>query len=271
MKLQTRNHLIIFLMFISMTLLIGAAVIFALDFFTGNISLPTYNPHTKLQNFIITRMEYKAVFISIFVFLLYVFTTLLYMNINFEKTQSTEIIYLTLFLTGILFESSRLLFPLLNLWQATTDTGIIATRILLFSRILCPLSLLFTITYSSFESRQYVEQNIIILAAFSIGSASFLPLNTCFVLPEGYVQPGLSAIYLIFKYLVLGFSFIANIIKNAQEQNKFSFPWGFILMILGYMILTETYCYLMLITGTICIFCGTYTFLKKLHSQYLWT
>ena len=271
MKLQTRNNIITFIMFISMMILLASGIVCGLEFFTKNFSQPSFNPHEKLQQFFLTKMNFNSIVISIFVLLTYVFTTLLYMNINFEKTQSTEIIYIALFLTGILFESARLCFPLFNLWNSTTEAAVVATKILLFSRLLCPLSLLFSVTYSSFESRQYVEQNLVILIAFSLGAVSFLPLNNSFIMPEGFIQPGLAKICKIFIFSVLLFSLISSIFKHMQEQNRFSFPCGFAMMLTGYLLLTNTYCYLMLGTGTLLIFLGTYLFLKKLHSKYLWT
>lgn len=271
MKLQTRNNIITFIMFISMMILLGSGIICGLELFSGKFSFPSFNPHEKYQDFFLTRMNYYSILISIFVILTYVFTTLLYMNINFEKTQSTEIIYISLFLIGMLCEAARLYIPLMNLWNASTDSSIFASKLIVFSRLLCPLSLLFAIIYSSFESRQYVEQNIVILLAFSLGTAYFLPLNNSFILPEGFILPGLAKLYNIFVYLVLISAIGSLCIKNAQDKNKFSFPFGFALMLIGYIVIIKTYCFLMLGIGTVFIFAGTYFFLKKLHSQYLWT
>lgn len=271
MKIQTRNNIITFFMFISMALILTVGTISALHVFTKTFYTPTYNPYKFGQDFFLTKLNYQSIFFSILMLLIYVFVTLLFINISFEKTQSTEIIYISLFLLGCLTEPARLCFPLLNLWNNSWPS--LATNIsrtVMFGRILSPFSLLFTVIYSNFESRQYVEQNMVILLAFSLGAALIATFNTNIIQPCGYIQFGIEGAFQLLRNSVLLFAVISLVIKSIQNHQTLNMPAGFLLMILGYVLLSITFNYILLFAGSACIFPGSFIYLKELHRQYLW-
>lgn len=270
MKIKTRNNIITFFMFVSMAVILTVGIISGLKIYTKTLYLPSYSPYRLWQGFFLTKFNYQSVFIAIFVILIYVFISFLFINISFEKTQSTEIIYLSLFLIGFLTEPVRLCFPLMNLWNMWPSFATDVSRFLLFGRLLAPFSLLFTVIYSNFESRQYVEQNLVILLAFSLSACLVATFNTNIIHPAGYVQFGLEGAFLLLRNSVLLFSIISQIIKSKQNHQTYHMPLGFFLMILGYIILINVYNYITLAVGTLCIFPGTVMYLKELHSQYLW-
>lgn len=257
-------------MFISLALFITIGVICGIQLYNGSFYIPENTIYSSIHNSFFTRMNYQAIVLSIFVFIIYSFFFFLYMDISFENTQSTEIIYFSLFLASCLFESIRILFPFMNLWNYPSSTALIITRVLLAARFLGPLCLLFLVIYSNFESRQYVEQNIVILLAAATGGAICCPLDNNIILPSGYIQPGLENYLNILRISTLSISLLSQIIKSYQSNLKSKFTIGFAFLIIGYIMMVHTYNYALLISGTVFIFSGTIFFLKDLHSQYLW-
>ena len=114
MTIKTRNRLIIFFSIFSLILLLGMSSLFVISLISNKFVPATEHTYTLFQNFFLTKFNFLTVVISIFVFLMYVSVSFLYINFEFEKTQSTEIIYFSLFLIGCLTESFRLFIPCLN-------------------------------------------------------------------------------------------------------------------------------------------------------------
>lgn len=270
MKIKTRNHFITFLMILSLGMLILNAILVGYTIYQKSFVFPANNPYVHFQNFFITKFNYYAVVASIFASLIYIYVSLLFIDVEFEKTQSTEILYLAAYLLGFLMEFHRLMFPILNLWSDCTRVTAILSRALIFGRVLAPLSLLFTIIYSNFESRQYVEQNILILTALSIFIAVTLPLNTNTILPTGIIKFGLGNLLPIIQIVTLAVAGLSLIIKGIQNHYQPRLVFGFILMIIGYGLLIDGSSILSASIGTITAFTGTFLYLKTLHKQYLW-
>lgn len=257
-------------MFISLAVFLTLGIICGIQIYSNNFHVPENNPYIIMQNSFFTRMNFQAIVISIFALILYSFAFFLYMDISFEKTQSTEIIYFSLFLTGCLVEGIRILFPLMNLWNSGSVSLIIITKILLSARFFSPLCLLFLVIYSNYESRQYVEQNVVILFFSAAGGAICCPLNTDSILPIGYIQTGLQNQFFGMRIVILLVALISLIIKAKQSHLNYKFTIGFAFLIIGYLMLIQTYNYALLIFGTAFLVSGTIFFLKDLHSQYLW-
>ncbi len=270
MKIKTRNNIITFFMFISLAVFLTLGILCGIQIYSGNFHIPENNPYMIMQKSFLTRMNFQAVVISIFILILYSFAFFLYLNISFEKTQSTEIIYFSLFLTGCLVEGIRILFPLMNLWTSSSISMIFITKILLLARFFSPLCLLFLVIYSSYESRQYVEQNVVILFFSAAGGAICCPLNTNSVLPIGYIQTGLQNQFFFLRIIILLIALISLIIKTNQAHLNHKYAIGFAFLIIGYLMLIQTYNFALLFSGTAFLISGTILFLKDLHSQYLW-
>lgn len=270
MKIKTRNRLITVLMILSLGMLILNGVVLGFTLFQKSFTFPENTVYVHLQNYLITKFNYIAVISSIFVSLIYIFVSLMSINVEFEKTQSTEIIYFSVFLFGFLLEFLRLFFPILNIWTNCGRMTSLITRSVIFGRTLSALSLLFTIIYSNFENRQYVEQNILTLIAASIFIAATIPLNTGVILPVGLVQLGFGNLIKILLLTIMAVAILALIIKSTQNHFSKQLVTGFILLIAGYNVLIEGYSILTAAIGTLALFYGTFSYLKSLHSQYLW-
>lgn len=270
MKIKTRNHFITFLMILSLGMLILNALFLGHSIYQKSFTFPQNIPTGHFQNFFITRFNYISVVTAIFVSLIYIFVSLMFIDVEFEKTQSTEILYIGTFLLGCLFEFHRLMFPIANLWSDCSRTTAILSRAITFGRVLSPLSLLFTIIYNNFESRQYVEQNIITLSAVSVFIAVTIPLNTETILPIGLIKFGLGKLIPNLQIFVLAVAGFTMLIKSIQNHYHPKLVIGFNLMLLGYALLIDGNSILTCSAGTICSFTGTFLYLKTLHRQYLW-
>ena len=148
MTIKTRNRINLFLIFISLTLLVFIGILIPFLYTTGKLAVPADIPYVKFQQYFLTRFNFTAVLFSIFIFPLYSFIMLLYLNVEFEKTQSTEIIYFSIFLIACLAEPVRMCFPFFDLWHTKTHLALVASTIMLSGRILAPLSLISDVIYN---------------------------------------------------------------------------------------------------------------------------
>lgn len=252
-----------------MAILLGAGTITGICFYTGHISQPEFVPYTFLQNFFLTKYNFTAVIISIFLFLLYTTIVFLFINVEFEKTQSTEIIYFAVFLIGCVLESVRICIPLLNLWDSSIYFLMFCTRLIIFARTIAPLALLISVVCSATEYRQYVEQNLLLMTIVSIILALMVPVNSTQLLPTGCYPYNYG---LLLRIILISLTFISQIFKNVINKTKgIAMPLGMALLSIGYLMLLESYSYLFTGIGFTAIMTGTFIYLKDLHRQYLWT
>ena len=197
-------------MFISLLTLVGYGIFFGIKLYTTGISLPSNIPDSYPKGFFLTECNIYAIVASIFLLLIYDFAFLVFINVEFEKTQSTEIIYFVMFLFAVFMEHHRLITPFLNLWENANALEIFVTNTLILGRTVAPLSLLFSVIYSNSESRQYTEQTLIGIIVFSLFIAKLVPVNTNLVLPIGALRIGFGKMI----YFMLMIVFIVAIISQ---------------------------------------------------------
>ena len=270
MTIKIKNRLVFLLIFISMALIITGLLTSGIFFFTGHIAEPTSLPVLPLQSFFIFRYHFFCPIASIFVLLIYTFVTLIIVNIEFEKTQSSEIIFLALFFTGCFFEAARLSFPFFNLWDSKETASILASRLVLAGRVICTTSILFSAAYSGTEYRQYVEQNIAIIFVLGLVIANFYPLNTSHVLPDGHFEWGFSNLLINAQRIILLLAFFLQLRLRKGDKTNIHIATGLLLLSLGYSFLVSSTNLFFLCFGTVFIVSGTHLYIKKLHNIYLW-
>ncbi len=270
MKIKTRNIIFTGLMFISLLTLVGYGIFFGIKLHTTGISLPQNIPDSYPKGFFLTECNIYAVVASIFLLLLYDFAFLVFINVEFEKTQSTEIIYFVMFMFAVFMEHHRLMTPFLNLWENSSSLEIFVTNTLIFGRTVAPLSLLFSVIYSNSESRQYTEQTLIGIIVFSLFIAQLVPVNTNLSLPIGAFRIGFGKMIYFMLMIVFIVAMISQFIKKTLTHSNPKLLVSFILLITGYFILIQSFSILTTILGTIPLYVGTYNYLRALHSQYLW-
>lgn len=266
---RTRNKILIAITLFSLLALITASVAASIQFYNNSINSPIQLiPENSISA--ATDKNLLSVFIAVFYFLLYVPSVLFFINMQFEKTQSTEIIYFSLFLTACLFEGVRLVIPLFNLWNDWAGLTAIISRIVLFARILGPISLLCIAVQNLPEHRQNTERNLLILIILSAICAWLMPVNSVDMLPSCRLKYGFEKLLEIFWIIITIVTFASMILNNFNSSIKSLIPLGFILTAFGYKLLCHSVNYLMAGSGIITITAGTFIFLGAIHKLYLW-
>ncbi len=272
MTIKIRNKIIIAIMFFSLLLILAAAFVTGKSLIQKTFAYPSAAllPYNRMQKPLLIRFSFAAVAASVFMFMIYVFISLLYIAIEFEKTQSTELIYFSVFLIACSMESVRLAFPLMNLWTRAALPALVLSRTVLQGRLLAPLAILFATIFNGSENRQYIGQNIIVLTVITLSLAVFAPLNTTVVLAECRLQTGFAALFRTVQYLIGALAIIAYLIQSIASGAPGKFPLSLLLLIGGYLALCSASNYLLLVFGSAALISGTFIYLKNLHTKYLW-
>lgn len=270
MTIKYRNILLLILLIFSILLLLTDSTLLFYNLYKGTLSGPDTFPAGNLPSFFIKGYTFSAVLLTLFIFLIYVCVSVYYIYIEFEKTQSTEIIFFAVFLFGCLSESIRLCVPFFNLWHSLSTLLVFTGRVVIFGRTIAPLALLFDAVFSGTEQRQYVERNLIILFVVSIMISILMPLDTAIVLPNCCIRWGEGEAFLVIRLLILSVTAISLFINSFSLGNKEKAPYGFLALAAGYEICCYASSYIAAGVGGILLFAGTAVYLASLHNQYLW-
>ncbi len=270
MTIKLKNRLIFLLIFISMALILSTLAATGISLYLGNASVPDGLSAMKFQEFAIFQYRYICTFISVFIILAYTFVSLIVLGIEFEKSQSSEIIFFTAFLVGCFCEAARLSFPLMDLWDSQQSVALLATRLVLAGRTVCSISILFAAAYSKAEHRQYVERNILIIFVLGLIFGLTYPINTSVVLPEGRYEWGLRHLLNAAQHGTMTLGFISLLFESIDRRKNYRLAFGMFLISAGYMTLCAAYSIFALALGSSALIAGTAMYLKKLHDIYLW-
>lgn len=262
MTLKVRNRANLFLIILCVLV---AGFSFVIVFWTDANGFWIDPPEALLQN-----NNFSAIIMSIFSFVLLSVVLLIYIKLEFEKTQSTEVVYFLIFCVACSLESVRIIFPAFNLWTHSQSLAATVTRLLLVSRLLAPMSLLFSAVYNKVELRQYTEQNIIILLVLSAFLASVYPLNSQEISCFCYIECGQKWLFMTMRYSLFVLTIATQVVDFLQDSAKYSFPYGLTLLCTGYMFLCKALNYLYLAIGVVFFLIGAYLYLRDLHRQYMW-
>ncbi|MBP3708924.1 MAG: hypothetical protein J6I73_00735 [Treponema sp.] len=205
-----------------------------------------------------------------FLFLIFSSSAILYLYIQFEKTQSIEVIFFAVFLIGCTSEAMRLYVPFFNLWHSFSTFLIFIGRVVLFGRILAPAALLFDAVFSGTEQRQNVERNLVVLIVISIALSLLIPLNTAIVLPNFCVHWGSSKTFYIIRVLILVAAVLSVFVNTRTMGRKEKTSYGFLALTIGYEVCCLSTSVIAVIVGNLLLFVGTAVYLGSLHRRYLW-
>lgn len=274
MTLKTRNIVLLGMFFLSLILafLYTGTYIFAL---INNAIIPPEAPMryvSILENVPGFMYDYRASFLSIAVFIGFVPITSYILWNGFEKTQSSEVVYFSLFLLSCLSEGSRLSLPLFGLWKSYSRFFVFIGRLVFAGRFLAPCSFLLTALYSETEQRQDVDRNCIFVILLAIFTAILVPLDTSVVTSSCTIWWGYRTLFVIMRVLIYLLTFISlrlNAYKKDSSELKVN-SIGFIILILGYSLLQASDNIVTLCVATVLFVSGTVVYLRSLHSRYLW-
>lgn len=271
MTIKTRNRLNFSLFIFSLVFLAVNILFFLLALYNKSFSLEIFqnNSSSTHTNFLI-KYNPLIVFISLYFEIIYVCATSFLLYRVFEKTQATDISYFFLFLISLIANSFRIWLPLFNMVSTYSNLLIFCGNCILFSKLLMPVSLLFSVIMSGVEQRQDLEKNIFLLLVCCIIFAQIIPLNTANICSNFEVDYSYRNVIRIAGILVIIATLIALIYQNIQRFYTQLTTIGLGLIILGTAILFNSTNLLALIFSFILLLCGDIFYLKELHKQYLW-
>lgn len=237
---------------------------------TGNFSYPKTNYFNTSHFFKPLNYSFNSVLASIWTILLFSLLSLIYARLTFEKTQSNELLYWTLFIFGCLWEGIRLLFPLLDLWNENTLLTTFISKAVIFGRSVSIGAILFSSLFSENEYRQYREQNLIVIILVSISFAKVMPVNSMIATPLCHLEWSFGNLLRIVQLVIFFVGVTALIFKEYIEEGKIKIPFMTIIFYIGYLLICDAYCWLSYGIGTVMCFLGTFFYLKNLHKSYMW-
>lgn len=231
------------------------------------ITWPVFN--FKSDSFL---LKYRAfcVFLAIFFQLFFVCVTCLCILRVFNKTQSSEIVFFLLFLMALVFNSTRIFIPIMDLKDSFSNASLFISNIVLFSKILAPLSLLGITTLTSDDQRQNLEQNCFIIFISSLLLATFIPKNTGILLPDYSISTAFNKILSTMIFLITLFNALYMFYKNYEAENRQYTTIGFLILSIGYVVTFGVTNFLSLFFGILLMSTGTFMYIAELHYQYLW-
>lgn len=192
---------------------------------------------------------------------------------SFESSQSSEIIFFSAFILSCLCETARFYILILGIWQTFTNLLIFLGNILLFGRILSPLSFACASVLSETNQRQDVERNYILLIIVSFIYALLIPLNTARITSTGFVTEGFMTLINISKIILILTALISFFVRSYKHGTKDYMILGIsqLVLFLGYTLLTSADNWIFVIAGSGLLFTGSYQYLKSLHKMYMWS
>ncbi len=209
--------------------------------------------------------NYLAGSISVSLLSLYTSITFFLLYWRFEKTIAPEIMYFACFLIGAFLESFRLLIPLFNLWVGLRPVLVYIGRISFAGRLLTLFSLLFTSFPITEDFMQDTDKNIAIGFCVAILFASVVPQNTHVILPSVMVPYTFTRLFITVRILL----YITAIVTIVCT-NRFPRFYGLLVTYAGYLLLSVSATYFMMLLGVVFLVGGSTLFLIKLHQFYLW-
>lgn len=268
MTIKVRNRFNIALFVISVSLLAVNAIHFIIAIkkypvLPANFFLPDNN--FSLRAFI--TYNPISVYISLFVFNIYVCVASFIMLHRFEKTQCMQISYFYTFLIACLAETVRLYIPLFNLEESFSLGLVILGRSTTFARLLAPLSILFSVIMCEAEQRQTLERDILLIVVVALFFSQIIPMNTAVIDRNFRVHIGYNTIVVSIEVFVDVVSFITLIIKNYINELSQKTAVGMFFIIAGFVLLINSFNFVLLAVATFSIFFGSILYLNTLHQQ----
>lgn len=274
MTLVSRNRLFLASFILSVVFIVVTTVFFIIAMLNDYIVIPQEHQRLfQLPQLPLLSSNFLAALASAVLLTLYSAIILGISLVNFEKTRSLEIIFLVLFGLGCLFEGIRIWLPIVNLWADNSRLYILTGQLLFFGRVLSVMSLLaMSLLAIEMESKQNIELSILVVGSVAALLARAMPINTLVIPSNCGIRFGLEKIFLLISSVSLLAGFMAMLHQShdhgSPEYTKVSI--GFIIMSVGYLILTETDCFLFLGAGGILIAAGSILFLMNLHKFHMW-
>lgn len=267
MTIKVRNRINIGLFILSTVILICNIIYLIFGFSHNNPSFDIFSN----KKYFLTQYSYIIPIISIIFLNLYVSVTSYALYRSFEKTQAANIIYFNLFLIGCLLDCIRLYIPNFHAYGTYSKLLINFGNIIVCSRLLIPIALLYTIIVDDVDKRHNTEQNLFIILLSTTFFAEIIPINTGRLNPNFTIDFSLKNILNLYLFIILIASIISIFINNYRNQNSQKTSFGFLFICIGLLFIFSSTNLIKLIIAIISMIFGTFYYLHELHKQYLWT
>lgn len=274
MTLNIRNTLMS--VFIAVSLSAAAALgITAIYFAAAHTlqSIPDFASSQQLPAFIpFSEKSTAAAISSICILLMYVLLASIIIRRTFEKTQSPEIIYFSLFLVGIFLQCMRLCVPIFHLWQGYNNFFVLISRIYFTGQSLTAGSFLFSALFSSDNQVQDADRNLYILCTVAVILASLIPVKTDIIYANFLPQIGFQSTCSVILYvIVIITALILFFFGRTKAEYRHTFiSAGFLMIMTGYKTLCAADSFAACAIGAVLLAAGTYAYLISIHRYYLW-
>lgn len=270
MTLKTRNR---YTLTFSAFFLFVSAVICLYFLYKMNAIIKNgsfFNYGISLDNVSLIEPHYITIVLASLFLALYIPVVSFYIYARFEKTPSSEVAYLVLFLLGCVPEFARLFIPLETVENNLPSFLVIAGRALFWGRTLSIVSLFAASIFPSKSKGLETEQNIIVLLVFSLALANIVPVNTTKITQTFSIGIGWSN-FVNFTYIVTILLTAASYAVSAKlNENPLYIKMGIgvFCMEAGYYILNASAVLIVSAIGAILLAVGTARALSALHKLY---
>lgn len=267
MTLNARNRLFKILFIVSVSLLGLLTLTAILRIFLGQpVSLQSFDSSaiTGIFTFLFTSMPYAALVSTIFISFYAPITSYL-VRYSFEKTQSAEIIYFSVFLIGCLCEIFSLAIPVFSLWNSYSYLLLFIGRGAFAGRLLTVFSFLFAALFSKESQIQEADRNVIIVFFLAVLFAAIIPVDTRSISNAMMVRTGFSSTFTAAKICLSAITFFTFFFTDRKKTGI-----GFLILYGGYAILLTGSSVFTTLTGGICLYIGSKIYLDEIHRYYLW-
>lgn len=269
MTIKARNRLTFVFMTISLVVLILALVAVGYKYIRNTFIFPeVYIKNTS--DSLLLAYNPNCVIISILILLAYVPVTASVLYRSFEKSQATDMLFFLVFLGSCLLDTVRIVISSIQYVNSYSNLLLKIGNIILFARILAPISLLGTTVLSHEDFKQNADQNCLITIIAAMFFAEIVPLNTAIILPNFSISYGYLKIIRYLSLIICIVSTFALFINNKKNEYSQFMTLGFLILCIGYSILFESYNILTTITGPLLLGAGTAIYLSEVHKHYLW-
>lgn len=267
MTLTGRNRLFKILFIISVSLLGLLALTTVLRFLTNKpVTLPDFDfsSITGVITFLFSPMPYAALLSTIFISV-YAPIACYLVRYSFEKTQSAEIIYFSVFLIGCLCEFFSLAIPVFSLWNSYSFMLLFIGRGAFAGRLLTVFSFLFAALFSKESQIQEADRNVIITIFLSILFAAIIPVDARTISSAMMVKTGFNTTFTAAKICLSVITFFTFFFTDRKLTGI-----GYLILYGGYAILITGSSPFTTLFGSICLFIGSRIYLNEIHMYYLW-
>lgn len=268
MTLRNRNRINISLLTLSLIVLFSYLSITVFRIVDHSFELPVFSNEIS-DNFLI-GFHPISVFIAIYIEILFACGLSYFILHNFEKTQSADIIFFYLLIFACICDSSRFYIPMFNLTRTYTKAMFTIGSVILFGRLLAPLSFFAIATMTDESQFQDIERNCFIILILSLFFAIAIPINITKIYEDYSIAYSFRKTINSFTVVLMILNVGVIYFKNKDHAHSQKTTIGFALLSFGIIILFTCTILFHLILAVVTICSGAYIYLTDLHSQYLW-